>query len=178
VGGNPISFTDPSGLFAPLVVIIPAVSGLVSGIFAELDEAKKCDSTVGSIAGAFGRGFASGFSGSLAGMGAFAATGNPFLAGAAGGAVGSAVNSAIAGQANLSDAVISTGVGAVAGPLASRVLPTRGRLPNLITPRGVTNFGPNSARLVGQEGIGSGIGGAAGAAAAWSGGGDECGCRR
>ena len=114
------------------------------------------------VAGAFGRGFVSGASGTLAGIGIGIATGNPFAAGAAGGAVSSIVDQGISGKFNRDNFLVSTMTGAIAGPLASKLLPTVGRLPNLLTPRNAGNFGKDSMRLTGQESLSGTVGGVVG----------------
>ncbi|NOT13920.1 MAG: RHS repeat-associated core domain-containing protein [Methylococcaceae bacterium] len=159
VGGNPIMLVDPSGTI-PLLAIIPATGGLISGGFSAYN-AYKSDKNVFT---AFGTGFVSGAAGTLAGIGATAVTGNPYFGGAAGGAVGNLVDTGLSGgQFNTINFGTSLVSGAVLGPLAGRIIPTQGRLPNLFTSRNMDNFGPNSARLVGQEGISGLIGGTLGA---------------
>lgn len=175
VRNNPVIYIDPTGEFVPLIVLIPVMGGLVNGIAAEIEEAQKCDSSVGSIMAAFGRGFVSGAGGTLASMGIFAVTGNPFLAGAGGGLAGTALDQAISGDVSVPGLAKGTAVGALTGPLGGKLLPTRGRLPNLMTPRGVTNLGKNSGRLIGQEGLSSAAGGAAGSVTS-SGDSSDCGC--
>ena len=101
--------------------------------------------------------------GPLAGMGVGIATGNPFAAGAAGGAVSSAVSQGFSGNLDAANFAVSTVTGALAGPLASRITPTVGRLPFLLKSRNANNFGKNSQRLVKQEAISGTIGGIVGA---------------
>jgi RHS repeat-associated protein len=160
VGGNPVMLVDPSGNI-PLLAIIPAVGGAISGGFSAYD-AYQNDKNIFT---AFGTGFVSGAAGTLAGIGAAAVTGNPYVGGAAGGAVGNLIDTGLSGgQFNTINFGTSVVSGSVLGPLASRIIPTQGRLPNLFTPRNMDNFGPNSARLVGQEGFSGLTGGALGAA--------------
>ncbi len=159
VGGNPVMLVDPDGNI-PLLAIIPATGGLISGGFNAYDAYQNNK----NVFTAFGTGFVSGATGTLAGMGATAVTGNPYIGGAAGGAVGNLVDTGLSGgqfsTINFGTSVVS---GSVLGPLASRIIPTVGRLPNLFTSRNSSNFGPNSARLVGQEGFSGLVGGIIGA---------------
>ncbi|GEM_PF-1317850 len=174
--GNPVNFNDPSGEFVPLLVLIPAVGGLISGAFEAFNESRKCNAGLSDLLKGFGRGFVAGVLGTLSGIGAGVATGNPFVGGAVGGAAGSAANQVLASEDfSFSGLVGGAALGAVTGPFASRVLPTKGRLPSLLTPRTTRNFGRNSARLLGQEALSSGIGGGIGAGAAGFGS-RACGC--
>ncbi|MDZ4154999.1 MAG: RHS repeat-associated core domain-containing protein [Methylococcales bacterium] len=158
VGGNPIMAVDPSGNI-PLLVIIPATGGAISGAFSAYD-AYQNDKNVFT---AFGTGFVSGAAGTLAGIGAAAVTGNPYVGGAAGGAVGNLIDTGLTGgQFNTINFGTSVVSGSALGPLASRIIPTQGRLPNLFTPRNMDNFGLNSAQLVGQEGFSGLTGGSLG----------------
>jgi hypothetical protein len=162
---NPLSYTDPTGEFVPLALIIPAIGGLINGGFSVYNELGGCSVTFGNVLGAFGRGFASGFVGTGVGLGVGVATRNPYLAGAAGGLAGNLVEQGISGNGiDPRSAVVSTVVGGVAGPVAGRIIPTRGRLPDLLRRRTSDNFGLNSQRLLGQEAISGAAGGAVGSA--------------
>ena len=61
------------------------------------------------------------------------------------------LDQAISGRADLLAAVVAVGAGSVSGGLAAKLLPTKGRLPDLLTPRTSKNIGPNSLRMIGQE---------------------------
>lgn len=162
--------TDPSGQFVPLIVILPAVGGLVGGI-SDVLTAGKCENKLA----AFGRGFLSGAVGTLAGIGVVTATANPFLAGAAAGAVSQGLDQAISGDANLPAAVVGVASGGLAGGGMAKALSTVGRLPNLLTPRTLQNMGLNSIRMVGQETGGDAISATTGLPVSSSSG-TECGC--
>jgi len=116
-----------------------------------------------------------GASGTLAGIGVVATTGNPWLAGAAAGAVSQGLDQAIAGDANIGAAVVGVAAGGIGGGVMARLLPTVGRLPSLVLPRTLDNIGPNSLRMMGQESGSDAIGAAAGIAVPSSGS-SECGC--
>jgi len=161
VGGNPIAYVDPSG-DVPLLVILPAVGGLISGGFNAVNAAID-GQNAGGVSAAFGRGFVGGAGGTLVGISAGVATGNPFIAGAAGGLVGDLIGQGLSGGSiDPVSAVVSTASGAIGGPLAARILPTRGFLPSLTRSRARSSFGPNSVRLTGQEAISSTFGGVVG----------------
>jgi hypothetical protein len=170
--GDPVDNTDPTGEFVPLIVILPAIGGLVGGI-ADVLSAGECENKFA----AFGRGFVSGAVGTLAGIGVIATTGNPWLAGAAAGTVSQGLDQTISGQYNLPNAVVGTVTGGILGGAAAKALPTIGRLPNLLTPRTSSNMGLNSLRLVGQE-AGSDVTAAGVAVAVPSNSSDECRCKQ
>ncbi len=161
---NGLKYIDPTGEL-PLIVLIPLVSGLVNGVIEEFEESLNCDSNVSSIIGAFARGFASGAGGSLAGIGAFALVKDVRTAGAAGSAVGTAIEQALTGDFSAGSFVKAAAIGAAAGPVARKVFPRgRGAPPSLFKPRNLTNFGPNSHQLVGQEAAFSAVAGGVGTA--------------
>jgi len=146
VDGNPVNLRDPSGEFVPLIVLLPAIGGVLGGL-ADVATAGPCD----SLLAAFGRGFVAGASGTLTGIGTLALTGNPWVAGAAAGTASQAVDQAISGDWNIKNAVVGAFGGGLAGGVLAKLLPTVGRLPSLVIPRNMQNFGPNSLRMLGQE---------------------------
>jgi len=160
--GNPITLVDPSGEF-PLLVILPVVGGTISGAFSAAD-VFAAGGGFGDVATAFGRGFVSGATGTLVAIGVGVATGgNAIAAGAAGGAVGNLVDQALSGNGfDPLGFATATIVGGVLGPLVDELIPTRGRLPNLLKWRNFNNFGPNSIRLTGREALGSTFSGTSG----------------
>ena len=165
-------FTDPSGRI-PLIVLLPVIGGTIGGITDVLN-AGPCESKLK----AFGRGFASGALGTLAGIGAGLATGNPWLAGAASGEVSSITDQALSrgwGGVDAGEVVVSTGVGGLGGGALSKLVPTQGRLPSLTRGRTPSNFGPNSGRLTLQE---AGTDALGGAAQIHGHGGSGCGCSK
>jgi RHS repeat-associated protein len=170
VFNSPIDSADPTGEYLPLLAILPIIGGVAGGI-ADVASASPCE----NLGAAFVRGFVSGAAGTLAGMAAFAVTKNPYAAGAASGAVSQGLDQAISGQANPVALGVATAAGAVSGGLMNRILPTVGRLPKLTLPRTAKNFGPNSLRLVGQEGGSDALSGAAGLAV--PSGPNSCGCQ-
>ena len=160
---NSIRYTDPTGEFVPLIVLIPVFSGLINGVIEELEDAVQCDSGPAGSLRAFGRGFAAGAAGSLAGLGVFALSGNVVAAGAAGGVVGASVDQAISGNGSRNNIIVSGVTGAIAGPVARKVVPlVPGGRPSLKIPRGITVFGENSFRMIGQDSVFAGIAGGAG----------------
>jgi hypothetical protein len=165
---NPVSNSDPTGEFIPLIVILPVIGGVIGGI-SDVLTAGPCQSKWG----AFGRGFASGALGTLSGIGVTVATGNLWLAGAAAGAVAQGVDQGISGEGNIRNAVVGTALGGIGGGVAARLLPTAGRLPSLIIPRTLSNTGPNSLRMMGQEAGSDAVGGIGQAATSSP----ECGCQ-
>ena len=83
---DPVNIVDQDGHFGvALAVILPIVGGVITGGFEAYEEYEsfgKCSPVNWwQVAGAFGRGFAGGSLGTLAAIGAFAATKNPLLAG-------------------------------------------------------------------------------------------------
>ena len=129
---------------------------------------------------AFGRGFVSGATGTLVGLGVTALTGNPWLAGAASGEISSIADQALAGESlDPIKVATSTGLGAVGGKVLSLAFPTVGRLPSMTLPRTLQNIGPNSQRLLIQEGGNDALGGGAQYSlnAIQSPGGAGCGCK-
>ena len=153
--GDPINNTDPSGEFVPLLAILPVIGGVIGGI-SDVATAGPCQDKLA----AFGRGFVSGALGTLTGIGVTVATGNPFLAGAAGGEVASITDQGLAGEGmNPVDVAQSILTGGIGGKLLSLALPTVGRLPSLRLPRTLQNIGPNSQRLIGQEAGADALGG-------------------
>jgi RHS repeat-associated protein len=170
--GDPVDNADPTGEFVPLIVILPAIGGLVGGI-SDVLSAGKCENKFA----AFGRGFVSGAIGTLAGIGVITATGNPWLAGAAAGAVSQGLDQSIAGQYSLPNAVVGVVAGGLAGGVAAKALATVGRLPNLLTPRTPSNMGLNSLRMVGQE-TRSDVSAAVIAVAVSSNSSEECACKQ
>lgn len=169
--GNPVSNTDPTGEFVPLIVILPVIGGIAGGI-ADVISAGPCTKWYN----AFGRGFVSGAVGTVAGIGVTLTTGNPWLAGAAAGAVSHGLDQAISGETNLGAGVVGVAAGAIGGGVMAKLLPTIGRLPSLVLPRTLQNTGPNSVRMMGQETGSDAVGAAAGIAVP-SGGSSECGCQ-
>jgi hypothetical protein len=63
---------------------------------------------------------------------------------------------------NAVDAAFSTVGGGLGGYAASKLMPLRGFEPNPWLPRDASNFGKNSQRMIGQEAIDGGVGGAFG----------------
>jgi len=169
--GDPIDNTDPSGEFVPLIVILPVIGGIAGGI-ADVISAGPCTKWYS----AFGRGFVSGATGTLTGIGVIAATGNPWLAGAASGAVSQGLDQAISGETNVGAGVVGVAAGAIGGGAMAKILPTVGRLPSLVLPRTLQNIGPNSLRMMGQETGSDAVGAAAGVAVPGNGG-AGCGCQ-
>ena len=168
--GDPIDHNDPTGEFVPLIVALPIIGGIAGGV-ADVMAAGPCTPWYS----AFSRGFVSGATGTLAGMGVAAATGNPWLAGGAAGAVSQGLDQAISGDVNVGSAVVGVVGGVFGGGVMAKLLPTVGRLPSLLLPRTLQNFGPNSARMAGQETGSNAIGAVAGIAIPSSGS-SECKC--
>ena len=123
----------------------------------------------------------SGATGTLVGLGVTALTGNPWLAGAASGEISEALaDQALAGESlDPIKVATSTGLGAVGGKVLSLAFPTVGRLPSMTLPRTLQNIGPNSQRLLIQEGGNDALGGGAQYSlnAIQSPGGAGCGCK-
>ena len=164
VVNTPLTLVDPSGNI-PLLLLLPTVGGLISG---GVSAASQAASGAGArdIASGFLAGFASGFIGTAAAIGTAAVPGvGAVTAGAVGGLVASLTQGYVS---RLPMSAVDVAAGVVTGALgaggAAAVLPTKGRLPDLFTPRSLSNFGKNSQRLVGQEGIAGAVGGAGGAA--------------
>ncbi len=155
VGGNPVNLVDPKGNM-PLLAVLPAIGGFIGG-FSDLVSAGPCENKWR----AFGRGFISGAVGTLAGMGAIAATGNPWIAGGAGGAVSNLIDQSLKADHKFSLVEFgeSTVFGTIGGGVINKLMPTTGRLPSLIIVRNRSNFGPNSQRLVKQEFSNDALGG-------------------
>lgn len=145
---GPVNLTDPTGKIVPLVVLLPVIGGLVGGI-SDVLHAGPCQSKLA----AFGRGFASGAIGTLTGIGVGVLTGgNPWLAGAAAGEISNLTDQVLSGEPlDAGQVAASTVLGGVGGKALSSLFPTSGRLPDLTIPRTLSNFGPNSQRLLGQE---------------------------
>jgi hypothetical protein len=100
--------------------------------------------------------------GSSVGLAVGVATGNPFLAGAAGGLASNVVEQSLGDNPiEVIPAVASTLGGGIGGSVATKILPTRGRTPSLLTPR--DDFGKNSYRIMGREATSASIEGAVGA---------------
>ena len=140
---NPTVLSDPTGQFLPLLVILPLAGGGIGGL-ADVLTAGPCDSKWG----AFGRGFVAGAAGTFAGL---VSGDNPWIAGAVGGGASQLVDQALSGDWSPGNLAIGTVTGGVASGAVSKLIPTVGRLPNLLIPRNMQNFGPNSARLLGRE---------------------------
>jgi RHS repeat-associated protein len=159
--GDPANYGDPSGTFVPLAGGIIAAGAVAGGIFGGLAAAlDPCRGGLLDILSGVGQGALAGAVGSgvalaAGGLGA-GAVGAGFLGGVAGGAVGQA----FAGDFDPVTLGLSGVFGAFSGGAASRWGPQLiGRRPNLWAPRTLRDYGPNSLRLIRQEGIGGGVGG-------------------
>ena len=166
VGNDPVNFVDQDGKF-PLALIIPLVSGLISGAIDAFNASQQCNPSVGNIAKAFGKGFLSGAVGAGTGFG---------VGGAVGGVIGEGLKQGINGDFDPVSLVFTAGTGFVGGKIARKVLPLRGRKPSLTKRRNANNFGKNSTRLVGQELISGGIGGGVGVLSNQIGNSQNCTC--
>jgi RHS repeat-associated protein len=161
---DPVNIVDPSGKLLPLIVIIPVVAGVVNGVFSAIAASQACDATALKTLEAFGNGAVGGIVGSYVGLGVGAATGNPFLAGAAGGLISNLVEQSLEGQGiDPVAATVATVGGGIGGAVAPKLFPLAGRRPGLTTLR--KDFGPNSYRFMGQEAASELIEGSVGAAA-------------
>jgi RHS repeat-associated protein len=161
---SPLTHVDPSGN-VPLFLLLPIVGGVISGGVGAISQASS-GAQPADVGRGFLAGFASGFVGTAAAMGVAAISGvGGAVAGAVGGLVGSLTQGYVSGvPTSAIDAAVGTVTGAV-GAMATALLPTKGRLPDLFTPRTSSNFGKNSQRLIGQEVISGAIGGGLGSAA-------------
>jgi RHS repeat-associated protein len=157
---DPQNAIDPSGN-VPLAALIPVVGGLVGGGI----EAYAAAASGGNVVGAFASGFVSGAVGSLAAMGAASVPGvGVAVAGAVGGVAGSLTSGLLSGgPLNAAELAVGTVAGAATSAVAAKLLPTVGRLPDLLKLRDISNFGKNSQRLVGQEAASGAMGGGFGA---------------
>jgi hypothetical protein len=156
---NPVNLIDPDGdIVLPLLALgLVTIGGLVDGgveAYAELQ--KGGDS--GQIAGAFGKGFVSGVVGTSVGLGIAILTKNPSLIGSSASLSANLTDQLISNGGNLNDLNVvpageATGLGWLLGPVVQNIpgLQTVGQLPNVFLSRSLSQFGPNSMRLLGQE---------------------------
>jgi RHS repeat-associated protein len=160
---NPSNLVDPSGLIAPLAVVIPGVGGLINGGAEAVVAALAQCATAGSVAAAFGRGFVSGAGATAAGLLASGGGAGVLVAGAYGGFVGSTLKQSLAESSwSVTTFVLDTALGALGSRVAADLLPTKGFLPSLSKARGPSEFGKNSQRLVGREAVSGALGAATG----------------
>jgi RHS repeat-associated protein len=148
VGGNPVSYVDPSGEI-PLLAILPLVGGAITGGVAAGD-AFMSGADWTDIAAAAGNGFLSGAAGTAAGL----VTGNPFIGGAIGGAVGNGTKQFLSDEDfDIGEFGASTAIGAFSGGIAVRAVPIKPGtfLPSLTRNRTkAAHFGPNTRKIIGQ----------------------------
>jgi RHS repeat-associated protein len=160
--GDPINLVDPDGNI-PLIVAVPLVGGVVNGLFGAAQQISS-GAGLGDVGAGFLNGFASGVTGTAVavGLGMIPAVG-PAVAAAGGGLAGSLTGQwASRMPMNAVEAAFSTVGGGLGGYAASKLMPLRGFEPNPWLPRDASNFGKNSQRMIGQEAIDGGVGGAFG----------------
>jgi RHS repeat-associated protein len=170
VFGNPVSYSDPSGKLLPLLAFaLIGTGGLVNGIV---------DGTSAAALGtqdpfaAFGKGFVSGAVGTATGLAVAALTKNPALIGSTAGLASNLTSQLLDNgfrfdELSARKAVLSTVLGAGGGflPQVVRKIPglqTRGRLPDPWKPRSLSEFGPNSWRLLINAAVTGVVGGTVG----------------
>ncbi|MFQ6029465.1 MAG: RHS repeat-associated core domain-containing protein, partial [Dehalococcoidia bacterium] len=169
VGANPVNFTDPSGKLVPLLALgLIGTGGLVNGTVQAGAAAFDTQDPV-ELAKAFGKGFLSGSVGTGTGLLLTLLTANPVIVGAGSGLASNLTNQLLDNgfrfdRLSARKATVGTALGATLGPLGKRIpgLRTRGRLPDPFKPRGITEFGPNSLRLLGQAAVTGSTGGVIG----------------
>lgn len=156
---DPVGNFDSHGTI-PLVAAIPLLGGVVGGSTGAVSEF----ASGGNVVDGFVSGFVSGAIGTAVGLAASAIPGvGVAVSGAVGGFTGSVTDSLVNGS-SLSAGNVAFGTinGALGSTAAAKLLPTRGRLPDLLTDRNASNFGKNPQRLVGQEAISGAVGGGVG----------------
>jgi RHS repeat-associated protein len=151
VENNPVDFIDPNGEAVPLALIIIGVGGVIKGGF-DAYSAYDGSHSLPCAAKAFGKGFVSGAIGTGVGLLTGMATMNPFITGASSGLASSVSGELLNGWNNNSAAKVM--IATAEGLFTLPILGTKGRLPNLWTPRTMQDLGPNSIRLIGQEVVG------------------------
>lgn len=156
---NPTLLTDPNGEAVPLVVVIIAAGGIISGSVEAISVTQEPNSVFReSLIFAFARGFASGAVGTAAGL-SLGVGASPFAVGLLAGFSSNLTQQLIQqkGRFDCLDALAlarGAGLGVLSANLPVKNIPgfaTKGRLPNLLKPRRISEFGPNSVRLIGQE---------------------------
>jgi len=160
---DPISLKDPNGEAVPLVAVIVGVGAVLGGTGEALAVIRRGGSG-GETLRAFGQGAFAGGVASATGILVALGTANPFLVGASAGLAFGLTNQLIqsSGRLECLDAIslaFGTATGAALGPL-NRIpgLKLRGRHPDLWRPRSLSEFGPNSRRLIEQQALGGGLG--------------------
>lgn len=165
---NPTLLTDPNGEAAPLVLVIIAAGGIISGGIEAFSVAREPRSVFReSLISAFGRGFVPGAVGTAAGL-SLGPEASPFVVGLLAGFSSNLTQQLIQqrGRFDCLDALAlarGAGLGVLSANLPVKSIPgfaTKGRLPNLLKPRRISEFGPNSVRLIGQEATLGAVGGA------------------
>jgi RHS repeat-associated protein len=177
--GNPVGHIDPTGEFVPLVVAIPTVGGLVNGFFTAAGQVARCGFSPGGTAKAFGRGFAAGFAGTVVGLATTAFTENPIAGGAAAGWAADFVDQVLSGGPYDPRQGIRAGaVGGIAGGATHLwgPQPKPGSfMPDLEKWRRLSEYGPNSRKLLANEAAAGAVAGGGGFGIQAAGGGG-CGC--
>ncbi len=156
--GNPVVFVDPEGTFViTLSAAIIVGGGVINGTISAISQARSGNSSIGNIAGSFGKGFVSGATGTAAGLAVAIASKNPALIGAAASTTTSLVDQAFQGEFSFTETATDVAIGAVVGPLASKVPLTKIKpgtfKPKLNKVRNFNDLGPNSKKILATEGF-------------------------
>jgi len=150
---NPLTYTDPSGQFFWIPVIIVG-GGAVVGGYEEGHKAYECGARGWTLAKAIGRGSFAGGLGAVAGLATELGSENPYAAGAMASTTYDATNSFLGGNVSFGQTAKDAAAGAVFGGFAAEVVPAvRGgwNFNPWTSPR---TFGPRALQLYGQETIG------------------------
>ena len=124
--GDPIGERDPSGEFAWIPFLV-AGGGAVAGGYTEYSKAAQCGVHGWALAAATGRGALAGAGAALSGLFTGLFTDNPFVAGGAAGGSYDLINGALGGEFSWGGTAVDTGLGAIAGRVASGLTgPVRG----------------------------------------------------
>jgi RHS repeat-associated protein len=157
VENQPTNLVDPDGqipLVVPILLLGGAFGAAEQAIIAighgqSLSEIAR-QTAIGFGAGAIGAG-----TGVLVGL----LTKNPALVGAATNAVYGIVVRGANGEFSMGQTIADAGIGALAGPLARRVVPkVPGPEPNIFAQRPLSKYGPKSFQLLKQAGLGGELG--------------------